>query len=236
MPIGVTPGYALANSDRVDITIYGKGGHGSAPQNTIDPIVIAARTVLALQTIVSREINPQDPAVVTVGTIHGGTRNNIIPDEVKLELTVRSLQGGGARAPARGDRADREGGGRRGRRAEGAEGRRQSTAATGRRTTTPPSPSASWRRSPRSSAPTASSRRRRSWARRTSATSAGPPRRRRSSSGSAALEKGKYAAAKGDLAKLPSLHSSLWAPEKEPTLKAGAAALTVAALELLGKP
>jgi hippurate hydrolase len=82
----------MASSDSVDITIFGRGGHGAQPQNTIDPIVIAARTVLALQTIVSRENNPLDPAVITVGTIHGGTKNNIIPDEVKLELTVRSYK------------------------------------------------------------------------------------------------------------------------------------------------
>jgi hippurate hydrolase len=86
------PGYALANVDSVDITIYGKGGHGAYPHTTVDPIVIAARTVLSLQTIVGRENNPLDPAVVTVGSIHGGTKHNIIPDEVKLQLTVRSYK------------------------------------------------------------------------------------------------------------------------------------------------
>ncbi len=90
--VGYIPGYAMASSDSVDITIFGRGGHGAQPQETVDPIVIAARTVMALQTIVSREINPRDPAVVTVGTIHGGTKNNIIPDEVKLQLTVRSYK------------------------------------------------------------------------------------------------------------------------------------------------
>ncbi len=90
--VGYTSGYTMASSDSVDITIFGRGGHGAQPQNTVDPIVIAARTVLALQTIVSRETNPLDPAVITVGTIHGGTKNNIIPDEVKLELTVRSYK------------------------------------------------------------------------------------------------------------------------------------------------
>jgi amidohydrolase len=88
--IGYGPGFFLAAVDSVDITIYGRGGHGAYPHKTIDPIVIAARTVLALQTIVGRENNPLDPAVVTVGSIHGGTKNNIIPDEVKLQLTVRS--------------------------------------------------------------------------------------------------------------------------------------------------
>jgi hippurate hydrolase len=90
--VAFTPGYAASNADSVDVTIFGKGGHGSAPQLTIDPIVIAARTILSWQTIVSREISPQDPAVVTVGTIHGGTKNNIIPDDVKLQLTVRSYK------------------------------------------------------------------------------------------------------------------------------------------------
>ena len=90
--LGFTSGYALANSDSVDVTIYGKGGHGSAPQVAVDPIVISARTILGWQTIVSREINPQDPAVITVGSIHGGTKHNIIPDEVRLQLTVRSYK------------------------------------------------------------------------------------------------------------------------------------------------
>lgn len=90
--IGYTPGYAMASSDSVDITVYGRGGHGAQPQNTIDPIVIASRIVVALQTIVSRETNPLDPAVITVGSIHGGTQYNIVPDEVKLQLTVRSYK------------------------------------------------------------------------------------------------------------------------------------------------
>jgi len=90
--VGITPGFAYANVDSVDITIYGKGGHGAMPQKTVDPIVIAARTVLALQTIVSRELGPSDPAVITVGSIHGGTKHNIIPDQVHLQLTVRSYR------------------------------------------------------------------------------------------------------------------------------------------------
>jgi amidohydrolase len=90
--VGYTPGYALAATDSVEIAIFGRGGHGAQPQNSVDPIVIGARTVLALQTIVSREINPQDPAVVTVGAFLGGTKNNIIPDDVKLLLTVRSYK------------------------------------------------------------------------------------------------------------------------------------------------
>jgi amidohydrolase len=89
--IGYHAGPLLANINSVKITIFGRGGHGARPESTVDPIVIAARTVLALQTIVSRETSPFDPAVITVGSIHGGTRPNIIPGEVSLELTVRSL-------------------------------------------------------------------------------------------------------------------------------------------------
>ncbi len=88
--VGVLSGYVSSNSDTINITIYGRGGHGAMPESTIDPIVIAAKIVLSLQTIVSREIKPGDPAVITVGYIQGGTKNNIIPDEVHLGLTVRS--------------------------------------------------------------------------------------------------------------------------------------------------
>jgi hippurate hydrolase len=88
--VGVTEGFALANVDSVDIVIRGVGGHGASPHKTKDPIVLAAQTVLALQTIVSRETDPTEPAVVTVGSIHGGTKHNIIPDEVRLQLTLRS--------------------------------------------------------------------------------------------------------------------------------------------------
>jgi amidohydrolase len=90
--VGYTPGYSLASSTNVDIKIRGIGGHGSKPEATKDPIVLAAQIILALQTIVSRENSPLDPAVVTVGSIHGGTRYNIIPDEVNLQLTVRAYK------------------------------------------------------------------------------------------------------------------------------------------------
>ena len=88
--VGVTPEYASSNSDSVAITIYGRGGHGAMPQTTVDPIVIAAKLVLSLQTVVSREIKPGDAAVITVGYIQGGNKSNIIPDEVRLGLSVRS--------------------------------------------------------------------------------------------------------------------------------------------------
>lgn len=84
------PGPVTANVDSIDILVRGVGGHGSRPHMTKDPVVIASEIVLALQTIVSRELEPGTPAVVTVGTFHGGTKRNIIPDEVKLELTLRS--------------------------------------------------------------------------------------------------------------------------------------------------
>jgi hippurate hydrolase len=90
--IAYSEGLIMANVDTIDITVKGKGGHGSAPHTTIDPIVIAARIVLDLQTIVSREINPLESAVVTVGSIHGGTVHNIIPAECKLQLTVRTFK------------------------------------------------------------------------------------------------------------------------------------------------
>jgi len=88
--IGYGYGFVFANVDSVDVTIRGVSGHGAAPHLTKDPIVIASQVVLALQTIVSREVRPTDSAVVTVGSIHGGTKHNIISDEVKLQITVRS--------------------------------------------------------------------------------------------------------------------------------------------------
>ena len=86
----ITPGVYNANADSVRIAIYGKGGHGAMPQTTIDPIVIAARTILSLQTIVSREVTPGEMAVVTVGYFQAGTKNNIIPDHADMGLTIRT--------------------------------------------------------------------------------------------------------------------------------------------------
>ena len=90
--IGVTPGYTYANVDSVDVTVRGIGGHGAYPHKTKDPIVLAAEMINTWQTIASRENNPLDPIVVTVGSIHGGTKHNIIPDEVKMQLTVRTYK------------------------------------------------------------------------------------------------------------------------------------------------
>jgi len=90
--VGLTEGHALASVNSVDMTVRGVGGHGAYPHTTKDPVVIASEIVLALQTIVSREVSPLDPAVVTVGSIHGGTKHNIIPDDVHLQLTVRAYK------------------------------------------------------------------------------------------------------------------------------------------------
>ncbi len=90
--IGVTEGYTSANVDSVDVTVRGVGGHGGYPHKTKDPIVLAAEIINAWQTIASRENNPLDPIVITVGSIHGGTKHNIIPDEVKMQITVRTYK------------------------------------------------------------------------------------------------------------------------------------------------
>src|SRR5436305_6697789 len=90
--VGVTPGYSKANADSLRITIYGKGGHGATPEKTIDPVLIAARTAVTLQSIVAREIKPGDAAVITVGYLQAGTKNNIIPDDAQMGLTVRSYK------------------------------------------------------------------------------------------------------------------------------------------------
>jgi amidohydrolase len=92
--IAYTSGYALASSTAVEVTIRGRGAHGSRPEASKDPIVLAAEFIMAIQTIVSRENSPFDPAVVTVGSIHGGTKGNIIPDDVHLQLTIRTYKDG----------------------------------------------------------------------------------------------------------------------------------------------
>jgi hippurate hydrolase len=95
MPAGmvsITPGIYDSNADSLRVTIYGKGGHGSAPHTAVDPIVIAAKTILSLQTIVSREVKPGEFAVITVGYIRAGTKNNIIPDSAEMGLTIRTYK------------------------------------------------------------------------------------------------------------------------------------------------
>lgn len=87
--IGVRPGPQMSASDGIQVVLHGRGGHGSRPHSTIDPIVMAAATIMRLQTVVSREVDPRDLAVVTVGAIHAGTKNNIIPADATLQLSLR---------------------------------------------------------------------------------------------------------------------------------------------------
>jgi amidohydrolase len=231
--VGYTPGYSLASADSVDVTIYGKGGHGARPETTVDPVVIAARTVLALQTIVSRETDPQQPAVVTVGSIHGGTKHNIIPDEVKLQLTVRAFRrevrqhvldaiGRIARAEAAAAGAPRE-----------PEVRvAESTPATFN--------------DPKLTARVAAALRQRIGADNVVET---PPQMASEDfseyglAGVPAVQLSLGAADPVALAKaraagveLPSLHSSLFAPDRDPTLRTGVVAEEAMLLDLLGKP
>ena len=90
--VGFGKGYTMANTESIDIKIFGQGAHGASPHMSIDPVVTASLIVMELQTIVSRNINPIDDAVITVGSIKGGTKHNIIPDEVNLQLTVRTYK------------------------------------------------------------------------------------------------------------------------------------------------
>jgi len=88
--VGVRSGALMASVDSVDVTFFGKGGHGALPHLAIDPIVLAAQFVVDAQTIVSREIDPIEPCVLTVGSIHGGSKHNIIPDHCDLQITIRA--------------------------------------------------------------------------------------------------------------------------------------------------
>ncbi len=230
--VGYTPGYTMASSDSVDITIFGRGGHGAQPQNTVDPIVIAARTVLALQTIVSRENNPLEPAVITVGTIHGGTKNNIIPDEVKLQLTVRSYKpevrkhllasiGRVAKGEALAGGAPRE-----------------------PLVKVEPAASATYNDPELTKRVAATLRNTLGQANVVEI----PPKMVFEDFSEFSLagvpsvifwvggvEPAKFAAAQQSGTPLPGLHSSLWAPDREPTLKTAITAETAALLELLGR-
>ena len=233
--LGITPGYANANSDRVDITVYGKGGHGSTPHLTVDPIVIAARIVLALQTIVARETDPLDPAVVTVGAIRGGTTYNVIPDETTLKLTVRTLKpevrerifaaiARIAKAEAAAAGAPKEplvavqAGGYQSNHNDPALAKRITSVFETNfgkdKVSAPP--------------PTMGGEDFGDFGRAANAPSV--------MFWLGATPAAVFGAAGGDPTKLPSLHSSLWAPDPEPTIKTGAAALAFAALEVLGKP
>ncbi len=230
----VVPGYGMAGVDSVDVTIFGRGGHGAKPNTTIDPVMIAARTVLSIQTLISREKDPLEPAVVTVGSIHGGTKYNIIPDDVKLQLTVRSfnpavrtlLLDGIARiakAEAAAARAPKE-----------------------------PELNFSEHQDPTYNDPEVVSRLRAALGKQIGAENVQEARPemvaedfgefgKAAGAPSVLLRVGAVEPAKLDAAiksgtPLPSLHSSGFAPDRERTIKTAATALTISALELLGKP
>ena len=233
--IGITPGYSHANSDRVDITVYGRGGHGSTPHLAIDPIVIAARIVVALQTIVAREMDPGEPAVVTVGAIRGGTTYNVIPDETTLKLTVRTYKPEVrervlaaitriAKAEALAADAPKEP------KVSVQEGGYQSNYNDPElaKRLTAVFQSSFGKEQVSMLPPTMAGEDFGDYGRAANAPSfmffLG------------ATPAATFAAAGGDLKKLPSLHSPQWAPDPEPTIKTGSAALALAALEVLGKP
>ena len=226
-------GYANANVDSVDLTIYGRGGHGAYPHTTVDPIVIAARTVVALQTIVSREIKPTDPAVVTVGAIHAGTKHNIIPDEAKLMITVRTYKTDvREKILAAIDRIAKA----------------EALAADAPK---PPKMELSEGTSAVYNDPALTKRISDALARTLGASNvevaepvmgsedfsefarAGIPSLQYNVG---AVNVAKYEASKKDRTSLPSLHSSEFAPDPQPTIKTSVISLTAAALEVLGKP
>ena len=226
-------GYANANVDSVDLTIYGRGGHGAYPHTTVDPIVIAARTIMALQTIVSRETKPTDPAVVTVGSIHGGTKHNIIPDEVKLLISVRTYKEDvRKRILAAIDRIAKA----------------EAIAAGAPK---PPKMELSEGTNAVYNDPALTKRISDALARTLGASNvevaepvmgsedfsefgrAGIPSLQYNVG---AVNVAKYEASKKDGTPLPSLHSSEFAPDPQPTIKTGVVSLTAAALEVLGKP
>ena len=235
--IGMTPGYTLANVDTVKISVKGVGGHGAYPYTTKDPIVLASRIVTALQTLISRENDPQQPGVVTVGMFHSGTKDNIIPDEAKLGLTVRSYTPetrkillDGIRRIARGEAI-----------AAGMPDDKMPVVEIEE-----PSADATFNTSPFVERLT-----------QLFATHFGTDRVTQAKPVMAAedfgrfwladkskqstifwvggVPKAKWDAANGDPAKLPSLHSPFWAPEAEAVISTATEALTVAALDVLKK-
>ncbi len=237
--IGYAAGYTFANVDSVDVVVKGVGGHGAYPQNTKDPVVLAARIVTALQTIVSREVDPQDAAVVTVGHIYGGTKRNVIPDEVTLELTVRSYA-----AETRQKVLDAIGRIAKGEAiSAGMPEDRMPVIRLGE-TYTP----AAFNTEPLTGRVIGIFRERfGDRVRQKTPTMGGEDfGRYRTGAGSpdipslifwlGAVPQAKWEAAGGDTTKLPSLHSAQWAPDPQPTIETGVAALTSAALDLLKKP
>ncbi len=228
------PGYGMAAVDSVDVTIFGRGGHGAMPHTTVDPVVIAARTILSIQTLVSREKDPLEPAVVTVGSIHGGTKYNIIPDEVKLQLTVRSFNPEVRKLLK-----------------EGIERIAKAEAAAARAPREPvvkfSEPQDATYNDPAVTRRVAAAVARQIGAENVAEAKPAMVAEDFGEFGKAAgapsvllrvgaVEPAKYEAAMKSGAVLPSLHSSGFAPDRERTIKMAATALTTSALELLGKP
>ena len=220
----------LASSTSVTVTIRGKGGHGAWPHRTIDPIVLAALVVVDLQTIVSREIDPTEPAVVTVGSIHGGTKHNIIPDEVKLQLTLRTFSEPVRQQLIAGIR----------RRVEGLARAHQAPEPTVEvEESTPPTintPALVERIVPAfDGGPRlriVSRRPRPSWAPRISASSARATSRS-ACSGSGRSTPARLEAARAQKQDLPALHSSKYYPDPKPSIETGIRAMTGAIIKLL---
>ena len=228
------PEYGMAGVDSVDVTIFGRGGHGAKPNTTVDPVVIAARTVLAWQTLISREKDPLEPAVLTVGSIHGGTKYNIIPDEVKLQITVRTFKPEVRKLLL-----------------EGIEriAKAESAAAL-----SPNEPLVKFSESQGATYndPVVTRRLAAMLARELGADNVkeNPPEMVAEDFGEfgkaagvpsvllriGAVEPAKYQAAMKNGTPLPSLHSSGFAPDRERTIRTAATTLTLCALELLGKP
>jgi hippurate hydrolase len=236
--IGITPGYALANVDSVDITVKGVGGHGAYPHTTKDPIVLASRIVGTLQTLVARENNPADPAVVTVGSFQAGAKHNIISDEARLQLTVRSytpevrkLLLDGIRRIARGEAI-----------AAGMPEDRMPQVAIREAEFTP----ATFNTPPLSERALALFQQRfgAERAMKTPAVMGGEDFSRFWLADKSieslifwvgGTPKAKWDAAGGNAQKLPSLHSPYWAPEAEAVISTATEALTLAALDILKK-
>lgn len=236
--IGYTSGPAAATVDSVDLVVKGLGGHGAVPQSTKDPIVLASRIVGALQTLVSRELDPQDAAVVTVGSFQAGAKHNVIPDEARLLLTVRTynekareLMLGGIARIARGEAI-----------AAGMPEDRMPVMSVQRELSTPAA----------INTPDFTARMAQFFAARFGqdrVTAVPPPMvgedfgRYRDADKSiqsllfwvGGVPRAKWDAAGGDPTKLPSLHSPFWAPEAEAVISTAAEAMTAAALDILKK-
>ena len=233
-----TKGYVMANVDSVDLTVFGIGGHGAYPHRTKDPVVLSAQIINALQTLVSRELKPIDAGVVTVGSIHGGTKHNVIPDKVQLQLTVRSYTDEARRYAARRHQENS-------RRPGHCHGFAPGQVARNRRSRTNPLPPSITILS----FPIASSRCYGQCSMKNDSCPGEPvmggedfaqygrvePKIPSLYFWIGGVEADKYARAMESGAALPSLHSPFFAPDPQPTITTGVEVMTTSALELLGK-